>query len=169
MGGVTSVEENKYGFNGSTTGKEVVQRMAAEGVTGEGLVVFITGTTHGIGLETARAFATMKGPNVTLVLANRNVEASQVVGEELKKSGGEGLTVHHLKLDLSDHNSVRACAASFLELGLPLHRLVLNAGIFSAEYGETKEGYERHFGINHVRGTSTSAQGLGPKWLEKQF
>lgn len=137
-------------FNGSTTGQQVVERLTREGVTCEGRVIFITGTTHGIGMETARAFASVKGPNVTLVLANRNVEASQALGEELKKNGCEGFNVHHLKLDLSDLSSVRACAESFLELGLPLHYLVLNAGIFSADYGETKQGYERHFGINHL-------------------
>jgi NAD(P)-dependent dehydrogenase (short-subunit alcohol dehydrogenase family) len=54
-----------------------------------------------------------------------------------------------LPLDLADLASVRACAAAFLDKGLPLHLLINNAGLAGAR-GFTKSGFELAFGVNHV-------------------
>ena len=45
--------------------------------------------------------------------------------------------------------SVRSGAARFLERGLPLHLLINNAGV-AGQRGETAEGFELHFGTNHL-------------------
>lgn len=54
-----------------------------------------------------------------------------------------------MSLELSDFNSVRACARSFVERGLPLHWLINNAGLAGAR-GLTKSGFEFVFGVNHM-------------------
>ena len=57
--------------------------------------------------------------------------------------------VSFLPLDLADLDSVRACAASFLARGEPLHVLVNNAGVVRTR-GLTKQGFELMFGVNHL-------------------
>src|SRR5262249_21981204 len=54
-----------------------------------------------------------------------------------------------LPLELSDFESVRACARMFLERRLPLHLLVNNAGVAGAR-GLTRSGFEWMFGVNHM-------------------
>ena len=65
---------------------------------------------------------------------------------EIKASGGQA---EWLPLDLGDLVSVRACAATFLARGLPLHLLVNNAGLAGVR-GLTASGFELAFGTNHV-------------------
>jgi NAD(P)-dependent dehydrogenase (short-subunit alcohol dehydrogenase family) len=57
--------------------------------------------------------------------------------------------VFPLSLDLADLDSVRACAASFLALGEPLHVLINNAGV-AGRQGVTRQGFELAFGVNHL-------------------
>lgn len=52
--------------------------------------------------------------------------------------------------DLSDTESIKQFAASFLALDLPLHCLICNAGVMATEYRLTKQGYDLQFGTNHV-------------------
>ena len=54
-----------------------------------------------------------------------------------------------LPLDLASLASVRACAAAFLALDEPLHVLVNNAGL-GGQRGLTADGFELHFGVNHL-------------------
>jgi retinol dehydrogenase-12 len=54
-----------------------------------------------------------------------------------------------LPLDLADLDSVRACAASFLARGEPLHVLVNNAGLAGVRI-VTAQGFEIAFGVNHL-------------------
>ena len=44
---------------------------------------------------------------------------------------------------------MRACAAAFLALDEPLHVLVNNAGV-GGQRGLTADGFELHFGVNHL-------------------
>src|SRR5215831_19734040 len=57
--------------------------------------------------------------------------------------------VEVLRLDLADLASIRQCANEFLALGEPLHVLINNAGVGGAR-GMTADGFEIHFGINHL-------------------
>jgi retinol dehydrogenase-12 len=54
-----------------------------------------------------------------------------------------------LSLDLASLDSVRACAAAFLARDEPLHVLVNNAGV-GGQRGVTADGFEMHFGVNHL-------------------
>ncbi|NBY33335.1 MAG: SDR family NAD(P)-dependent oxidoreductase [Betaproteobacteria bacterium] len=52
-------------------------------------------------------------------------------------------------MQLDDLNSVRECAALFLARQLPLHLLVNNAGL-AGDKGQTRQGFEMAFGVNHL-------------------
>ena len=57
--------------------------------------------------------------------------------------------VEFLRLGLGDPASVRQCAQNFLQRGLPLHRLINNAGLAGAR-DFTASGFELAFGVNHM-------------------
>ena len=90
-----------------------------------GQVALITGGNVGIGRITAIELA-KKGFQV--VIAGRSLERTQPVLDHIKS-----LTVDEpaifLPLDLASLASVRECARLFIQLNLPLHLLVNNAGI----------------------------------------
>ena len=119
-------------FNSRTTAVQVSSTLETKEWADR--VVFITGTTHGIGMETVRAFVSMKY-SPTLVLANRNQEIAQASMEAFQKEFPDHtLRFHLLQLDLSSLESVVECARRFNELRLPLHVLLLNAGIFASKF-----------------------------------
>lgn len=62
----------------------------------------------------------------------------------------EGGSAEFLELDLSSFASVRSAAARFTESGRTLDVLVNNAGIGVNRRGRTEDGFEVHFGINHL-------------------
>jgi NAD(P)-dependent dehydrogenase (short-subunit alcohol dehydrogenase family) len=53
------------------------------------------------------------------------------------------------ELRLDDLNSVRACADAVLATNLPIHLLINNAGL-ALQRGQTLQGYELAFGVNHL-------------------
>ena len=106
-------------------------------------VMFITGCSSGIGIETARALA---ATGATLYLTARDpVKAKTALGSLLAQS-----QVHLLKLDLNSLESVRACAAEFLSKSKTLNILINNAGVMATPEGRTVDGFETQFGTNHV-------------------
>jgi NAD(P)-dependent dehydrogenase (short-subunit alcohol dehydrogenase family) len=55
-----------------------------------------------------------------------------------------------LPLDLASLASVRQFAQIFKQTYHSLHLLINNAGVLLVPYGETQDGFERHFGVNHL-------------------
>jgi retinol dehydrogenase-12 len=110
-----------------------------------GQVALITGGNVGIGRITAIELA-KKGFKV--VIAGRSLERTQPVLDHIKSLTVDEQAVF-LPLDLASLASVRACAQLFLELNLPLHLLVNNAGVAGLR-GLTKDGFEMTFGVNHL-------------------
>ncbi|MDE2369771.1 MAG: SDR family oxidoreductase [Burkholderiales bacterium] len=108
-----------------------------------GRVALVTGANTGIGRVTAIELA-RRGARV--VIACRSAARAAPVLAELRAidAGAVGL-----ELELGDFDSVRRCAQRFLELGLPLHVLVNNAGV-AGDRGLTPSGFERAFGVNHL-------------------
>jgi retinol dehydrogenase-12 len=106
--------------------------------------VLITGANTGIGYATAEILAA-RGWHV--FVACRNASAAQAAAEKLR--AGTGRSVELLPLNLADLSSVRACAAQFAALQLPLHVLINNAGVAGAR-ALTASGFELAFGVNHV-------------------
>eukprot|EP00854_Cymbomonas_tetramitiformis_P010138 gene10138-11995_t len=128
-----------------------------------GKVCIVTGANTGIGKETARELARN---NAHVIVAARSVSKGKSAVEEIVQSLAGDLDsypkVQFLQLDLGSLSSVDDFAAAFLALNLPLHLLVLNAGIMKSPgasfvgqemtYGfeMTTDGFETHMGVNHI-------------------
>jgi NAD(P)-dependent dehydrogenase (short-subunit alcohol dehydrogenase family) len=104
----------------------------------------VTGPNSGIGLVTTLELA-RSGFHV--VAAGRSAPRIQPVIATITSEGG---SAEFLELDLSSFASVRSAAARFIESGRHLDLLVNNAGIGVNRRGRTKDGFEVHFGINHL-------------------
>jgi retinol dehydrogenase-12 len=110
-----------------------------------GRTFLITGGNTGIGLATAGALARDGG---RVHIACRSAAAGEAALARIKSESGSA-DVWLLPLDLASLSSVRACAASFLATDEPLHVLVNNAGV-GGQRGITADGFELHFGVNHL-------------------
>ncbi|XP_039780325.1 short-chain dehydrogenase TIC 32 B, chloroplastic-like isoform X1 [Panicum virgatum] len=111
------------------------------------LTAIITGATSGIGAETARVLA-KRGARV--VIPARSVKAAEDMRARIRDEC-PGADVLVLPLDLSSLASVRAFADRFLELGLPLHLLINNAGKFShGQLALSEDGVEMTFATNYL-------------------
>ena len=76
--------------------------------------------------------------------------AGQAALEEIKAESGSD-DIGFLVLDLADLQSVRDCAAAFDRDYGALTVLMNNAGVMAIpERQETKDGFEKQFGINHL-------------------
>lgn len=115
--------------------------MALPDLSGKNAIV--TGANTGIGRVTALELA-RAGARVWL--ACRSKEKTQPVIDEITAKGGKA---EYLPLDLGSLDAVRESAQAFLDLKVPLHVLVNNAGHASAR-GMTKDGFEMTFGVNHL-------------------
>ncbi len=124
-------------FGATSTTAEVL-----DGVDLTGTRVLVTGVSSGLGLETARAAAT-RGASV--VGAVRDVE-----GAQLAFSGYGDLDIDLVACDLGSLQSVRACAATLLSRNDPFDVLIANAGVMNCPFGHTVDGFETHFGTNHL-------------------
>jgi len=105
----------------------------------------VTGGNTGIGRATATALAAGGG---RVYIGCRSAEAGAAAADAIKSAAGSQ-TVWLLPLDLASLGSVRDCAAVFLARDEPLHVLVNNAGV-GGQRGKTAEGFELHFGVNHL-------------------
>ena len=110
-----------------------------------GRTFLVTGGNTGIGLATATALARDGG---RVYIACRNPDRGQAAVTAIKSAAGSD-SVGLLPLDLASLASVRDCAQEFLARNEPLHVLVNNAGVGGAR-GLTADGFEMHFGVNHL-------------------
>ena len=124
------------------TGLDIVKDEGLEGKLA-GKVMFITGCTSGIGVDTARALA---ATGATLYVTARDPSKGDAVLADILQTG----RVHLLKLDLNSLDSVRACAKEFLHQSTTLNVLVNNAGVMHTPEGKTADGFETQFGTNHL-------------------
>ena len=114
--------------------------------SGKERVALITGANIGIGRVTAVRLAQQ---GYTVFLAGRSPERTQAVIDDIRSLTGSPNSAFFLPLQLDDLNSVRECAALFLARQLPLHLLVNNAGLAGLK-GQTRQGFEMAFGVNHL-------------------
>jgi NAD(P)-dependent dehydrogenase (short-subunit alcohol dehydrogenase family) len=109
-------------------------------------VALITGANIGIGRVTALRLAQA---GFTVFLAGRSAQRTQAVIDEIHATTKTSNKAFFLPLQLEDLDSVRECAALFLARQLPLHLLVNNAGL-AGRKGQTRQGFEMAFGVNHL-------------------
>ncbi|XP_076339672.1 WW domain-containing oxidoreductase [Tachypleus tridentatus] len=136
-----SVNDFRQRFDGSSTALQVLH-----GRDLSGKVAIVTGSNSGIGFETARSFA-FHGAEV--VLACRNEAKAQQAIEDIKTERPQA-KLHYLHLDLASLKSVQVFSQQFQFLGLPLHILVLNAGVFGLPHSLTEDELEITFQVNYL-------------------
>ena len=109
-----------------------------------GRIVVVTGANSGIGAVTAREMA-RRGAHV--VLACRNGERAADAITRIRADVPEA-RIEFAPLDLGSLASVRRFAETWSHERLDV--LVNNAGIAMVPFGRTADGFEMHFGVNHL-------------------
>lgn len=112
----------------------------------KGRVIIVTGSTSGIGKETARVLAKK---NATVILAVRNVKKGEAVAGEIRQAY-PAADVSVRELDLANLASVRAFAESFKGDYDRLDVLINNAGCMMCPCSKTEDGFDMQMGTNHL-------------------
>ncbi|CAH1203244.1 SDR family oxidoreductase [Paenibacillus sp. JJ-223] len=106
----------------------------------------VTGANSGMGLATTIELAKQ---NYRVVMACRSEERGrQALQEALRESGSTHIEL--MLCDLGSLDSIRRFARGFRERYDTLDVLVNNAGVVMTKREETKDGFERCIGINHL-------------------
>jgi retinol dehydrogenase-12 len=108
-------------------------------------VALVTGANTGIGRATAMELARQ---GLRVFVACRSAEKGKAAVDAIRAATGSD-RVELLALDLGSLASVRRAADAFVATGLPLHLLINNAGV-AGQRGITSDGFELHFGTNHL-------------------
>ncbi|KAG8126045.1 hypothetical protein E2320_021210 [Naja naja] len=84
-----------------------------------------------------------------VILACRDMAKAEKAAHEIQiKTGNQEVIAK--KLDLADTKSIREFASNFLKEEKELHILINNAGVMMCPYSKTADGFEMHFGVNHL-------------------
>jgi NAD(P)-dependent dehydrogenase (short-subunit alcohol dehydrogenase family) len=134
-------------------GADATTEDVLDGVDLSGTRVLVTGVSSGLGLETARAAA---AHGAEVVGTARDLDTAR---RALEPHADLGIDV--VACDLASLASVRACAESLTSRGGAFAVVVANAGVMNAPLGRTVDGFETHFGTNHL-GHFVLVNRLGP-------
>jgi NAD(P)-dependent dehydrogenase (short-subunit alcohol dehydrogenase family) len=121
-----------------------------EGLDLTGKRVLVTGVSAGLGVETAR---TLAAHGAEVVGAARDLDKAHAATRHIREMGGGRFSL--VELDLACLGSVRACADTLLSEGRPFDLVIANAGVMelgalSPPSFRTADGFELHFGTNHI-------------------
>jgi len=108
--------------------------------------VLVTGSTDGIGKETALQLARM---DAEVLLHGRSLEKGMHVQEEIRRATGND-RLQFFQADFSSQKQVRMMAAEIRESQDHLHVLINNAGTFESERRTTEDGLEKTFAVNYL-------------------
>ena len=111
-----------------------------------GKLALVTGANSGLGYEVSLALA-LKG--ATVIMACRNLKKGDEAAAKIREENPSG-EVRLMNLDLADLSSVKQFAEEFRSKYTHLDLLINNAGVMATPYGETADGFELQFGINHI-------------------
>ncbi len=110
-----------------------------------GRAFLVTGANAGIGYATAQELASRGG---RVYVGSRSQAKGEAAVTAIRAATGND-QVLQLTLDLADLASVRRAAQTVIDSGEPLHVLINNAGVGGVR-GQTADGFELHFGVNHL-------------------
>ncbi len=108
-----------------------------------GRTAVVTGANSGIGFETARV---LTGHGATVIMACRDTRQGAAAAARI---AGPGL-VSVQRLDLGSLASVRTAASEIQAGHQRLDLLINNAGLMVPPPGQTEDGFELQFGVNHL-------------------
>ena len=131
----------------NTFGAASTTDQVLHGVNLQGKRILITGTSAGLGIETARALASR---GAEIVGAARDLFKAQKATEQVRSQAAAGGSLRLIQLDLASLESVRRCADALLAEGKPFDVIIANAGVMACPKGITVDGFETQFGTNHL-------------------
>ncbi len=120
----------------------------------KGKIAIVTGSSSGIGLETARV---LTNKNAKVIIAVRNLEKGNNATDKIKGQN-KNADVEVMKIDLADLESVKKFVEEFKSKYSNLDLLINNAGVMIPPYSKTKDGFELQFGTNHLGHFALTAQ-----------
>ena len=106
----------------------------------------VTGTTHGIGLETAKRLAQA---GFQVIMLNRDSPRVALVEDHIRRSTGDAEVVS-LRCDLANLAAVRDCASELTARVDRIDVLVNNAGVMSGRPQLSQDGFELTLAVNHL-------------------
>lgn len=112
----------------------------------DGRTIVISGANTGVGFETGKIFAAR---GATVVLACRDPARAKQAAERIT-ADAPAARLDVVTLDLASLESVRDAAAELRGRHPRVDVLVNNAGVMWAPKGATADGFETHFGTNHL-------------------
>ncbi|XP_057784876.1 short-chain dehydrogenase TIC 32 B, chloroplastic-like isoform X1 [Salvia miltiorrhiza] len=133
------------GYGSKTTAQQVADDCFSS-MPSSHLTAIVTGATSGIGEETARVLAKR---GVRVVIPARDLRKAESVKENIQKESPKAEIII-LELNLSSFASIKSFCSHFLSLGLPLHILINNAGIFPHKQEFSEDNIELTFATNYL-------------------
>jgi NAD(P)-dependent dehydrogenase (short-subunit alcohol dehydrogenase family) len=112
----------------------------------QGRTAVVTGANTGVGFETAKVLA---ASGATVVLACRDPERAGQAAQRLRAAVPTA-RLDTITLNLASLASVRSAAAELRSRHTRVDMLINNAGVMWAPKGKTTDGFETHFGTNHL-------------------
>ncbi|XP_017880477.1 retinol dehydrogenase 11-like, partial [Ceratina calcarata] len=114
----------------------------------QGRVFIVTGANSGIGKEVVKELVKRKA---TVILACRNLQNAHNTISEIRTRIPTGELVP-MELNLASFSSIREFVAAVIKDFAEVHVLINNAGVYVPfkEHALTEDGYEIHFGVNHL-------------------
>jgi len=109
-------------------------------------IAVVTGSSSGIGYETARVLAEKKAE---VIIAVRNLHKGKTAADKILEQH-PFVNVKVMELDLASLESVRHFADEFKKNFNRLDLLINNAGVMMPPYSKTADGFELQFGTNHL-------------------
>jgi NAD(P)-dependent dehydrogenase (short-subunit alcohol dehydrogenase family) len=87
-----------------------------------------------------------------VIIACRDVQKGETAAQYIRIKNPKA-NVIVMKVDLSSLSSVREFSKSVAEQESKIDILINNAGVFGCPESQTVDGYEMHFGTNHLGST----------------
>ncbi|MEI6442312.1 MAG: SDR family NAD(P)-dependent oxidoreductase [Nostocales cyanobacterium ELA583] len=112
----------------------------------KGRIVIVTGSSSGIGYETARVLANKQA---SVIIAVRNLDkGNKALAKIIQQNKDADIQV--MELDLANLASVKNFTENFQKDYSRLDLLINNAGVMIPPYAKTTDGFELQFGTNHL-------------------
>jgi NAD(P)-dependent dehydrogenase (short-subunit alcohol dehydrogenase family) len=108
--------------------------------------ILVTGSTDGIGKETARQLAQL---GATIILHGRSANRCEAARDDIRATTGNP-RVNFAVADLSSQRQVRQMAAELITRYDRLHVLINNAGVILPKRQLSEDGIEMSFAVNHL-------------------
>jgi len=132
----------------SNWGWETTTDEVLAGVDLAGQVAVVTGSTTGLGRETARALGA-HGAHVICTGRTRH-KAEETVAGLGDTLSGTSISAEGVALELDSLDSVRAATDVILGRHPRIDILIANAGVMACPLARTSDGFELQFGTNHL-------------------